>query len=229
MAVTAQAQTRSRPSMTVQVTDALGNPVEGVHVRAYGSADRNGTTDAEGMLVLRNIPAGPMRLRFEREGFVPLERDVVNPQSGRALRVEVTLTAASPEKVRDLDDPPRPTAPPIRPEQLQPRIVSIPDFIEKNFVGRAPRKDSILGCAAAATTTLFQLREPLADHTHASADEILYVVAGEGTLRVAGRDQPLSAGLYALVPRGVAHAVTRRGSNPVVLLSVTAGEPCQTM
>ena len=75
------------------------------------------------------------------------------------------------------------------------------------------------------TTQLLQLREPLGEHAHANVDELIYVVGGEGTHRITGVDVPLSAGVLATVPRGTSHSITRRGRNPLVLLSITT-EPC---
>ncbi|MGH9314551.1 MAG: cupin domain-containing protein, partial [Vicinamibacterales bacterium] len=102
----------------------------------------------------------------------------------------------------------------------------IPDFIDQNFLGRAPRKDSVIGCAPTSKTTLLQLREPLGEHTHADGDEVLYVVAGEATHKVGGRETRIEPGTYSLVPRGVPHSITRRGTNPIVLLLVETGQPC---
>jgi quercetin dioxygenase-like cupin family protein len=72
-----------------------------------------------------------------------------------------------------------------------------------------------------------QTKEPVAEHTHADADEIIYVVAGEGSHRIGGRDLALAAGSFALVPRGTAHTLTRRGSRPLIFLSTLSGPPCQ--
>jgi mannose-6-phosphate isomerase-like protein (cupin superfamily) len=104
--------------------------------------------------------------------------------------------------------------------------VSIPDFLEENLIAREPRKASRLGCTAGGTATLVQLREPLAEQAHEDVDEVLYVVAGEGTLRVGGREFRLQPGTYGLVPRGHAHTIGVRGSKPLILLSVAAGAPC---
>ena len=70
------------------------------------------------------------------------------------------------------------------------------------------------------------LRDPLAEHTHDDADEAIYVVAGEGTQHIAGRDVPLSPGTLAMVPRGTPHTITRLGTKVLVLLSVLSGPPC---
>jgi mannose-6-phosphate isomerase-like protein (cupin superfamily) len=105
--------------------------------------------------------------------------------------------------------------------------VSIPAFLDKNFIGRDPLKESVLGCTPDATTRLLQLREPLAEHTHADLDETLYVVAGEGTVRANGESIPVAAGSMSVVPRGVAHSIERRGKNPLIVLSTLSGAPCK--
>jgi mannose-6-phosphate isomerase-like protein (cupin superfamily) len=103
--------------------------------------------------------------------------------------------------------------------------MSIPAFLDKNFIGREPLKESVLGCSGAATTRLLQLRDPIAVHTH-DIDEILYVVAGDGAVKLRDETTVVHAGSLAVVPRGVPHAMERRGKNPLILLSVLAGAPC---
>ena len=104
--------------------------------------------------------------------------------------------------------------------------VSIPVFLEKNFIGRDPLKESVLGCTPDATARLLQLREALASHTHAGLDEILYVVAGEGAFFIAGQSTAVTPGYLSVVPRGVQHAIERRGKNPLIVVSALVGAPC---
>jgi hypothetical protein len=54
---------------------------------------------------------------------------------------------------------------------------------------------------------------------------MLYVVAGDA---LPGRQDALSvtSGWFGIVPRGVEYSLTRKGRNPVVLLSIVAGRPC---
>ncbi len=42
---------------------------------------------------------------------------------------------------------------------------------------------------------------------------MLYVVGGDGTLRLDGRDVQVAAGSFAVVPRGTDYGFTRRGRN----------------
>ena len=74
---------------------------------------------------------------------------------------------------------------------------------------------------------LLQLRETLASHTHASLDEILYVVAGEGAVYIQGQSTFVTAGSLSVVPRGTSHSIERRGKNPLIVLSALVGAPCQ--
>ena len=74
---------------------------------------------------------------------------------------------------------------------------------------------------------LWQVREPWDNRQHPDAEVMLYVVGGEGTVRLDGRDTPLQAGSFAQVPRGTSYSLARRGRNPVLLILATlVGEGC---
>jgi mannose-6-phosphate isomerase-like protein (cupin superfamily) len=107
-------------------------------------------------------------------------------------------------------------------------IVSVPAFLEKNFIGRDPIKESVLGCTPDVTTRLLQLHDALASHRHANLDEVLYVVAGDGMVRLENRQTPVAAGSLTIIPRGVPHEIERRGKNPLILLSMLSGAPCRS-
>ncbi len=211
------------------MTDFSGNPVAGVVVKMTGTTAREGKTDANGALSFANLRAGAVRLHFEHERFVTLERDVTVRASG-SMPVDVTLTAAPPPPK---PDPPPPAPVPVKPAITRtterPRTTNVPNFIEANFIGRSePRKDSNVACMGTATGTLIQLRDPIPEDSHANADEMLYVVAGEATLKVSGKDEVLEAGAFSTVPMGTTYSLTRRGRNPVVILSIVSGEPCRS-
>lgn len=216
----------ARPNINVTVTNMSGEPVEGATVRASGPVEREGATDANGTVLLRNMTGGTYRLRFEHDGFVTLERELTH--GARAANVSVALNAApskpvaEPEPAPKVDAPAAPALPPAGP----PTFVSIPDFVEKNYVGSAPALSSPVGCVPSASSKVVQLREPLAEHTHQNADELIYVVAGEGTHKIKGNDIPLDAGTFVTVPRGTPHSITRKGRNPIIVLSIIT-EPCQ--
>jgi hypothetical protein len=212
-------------AVNVQVTDGAGLPLANVQVTAQGPVSRDGATAADGSVRFANMRAGAYRLRFVREGSITLERDVT-VRSTEPLLVDVTLSAAPP--------PPKPVEPP-KPAPTttasdkslgppaEPKITPIPTFLEKNFIGREGRKDSPLGCTTTAAATLVQLREALLNQTHDDADEWIYVVAGEGTLRLGTADQRVQAGTLALVPHTVAHGLLPGGRNPLIFVSILSG------
>jgi quercetin dioxygenase-like cupin family protein len=69
------------------------------------------------------------------------------------------------------------------------------------------------------------MRQGVAQHVH-GGDEIVYVVAGEGTVRVGETPTPVRAGSLVVVPNGVGHAFERGGKNPLIVVSTLIGAPC---
>jgi mannose-6-phosphate isomerase-like protein (cupin superfamily) len=137
--------------------------------------------------------------------------------------VDVVLTPAPP--------PPPPPPPPPAPVPTvvpsgPPVSVNIPDFLDRNFIGRDPIKESILACKPAEIVRLLQLRDNMASHVHDKVDEVLYVVAGEGAVKIGDQVMTMKPGSLAVVPLGTAHAVERRGKNPLILLSTLSGATC---
>jgi mannose-6-phosphate isomerase-like protein (cupin superfamily) len=145
----------------------------------------------------------------------------------QAADVSVALTAApsKPAPVAPAPQPP-PPAPARTPKAVEPHNLSIPDYLDKNLIGSEPVRTSLLACAEGGTAVLLQVRDPLSDRQHAEADELLYVVAGSGILRMRNQDTKMAPGHFALVPRGMTHSLRRDGRNPMIALSVMAGPPC---
>jgi mannose-6-phosphate isomerase-like protein (cupin superfamily) len=105
--------------------------------------------------------------------------------------------------------------------------VNLPDFIERNLITNTqPQKVSEISCSGVGQTVLWQVREPWDKRQHADADAMLYVVAGEGTLRLGTTDVAVEAGGFTQVPRGTTYSITRRGRNPLILLAMLVGQPC---
>jgi mannose-6-phosphate isomerase-like protein (cupin superfamily) len=223
-AATPRPQRRSvgNAAFAIMVTDPSGAPVGDVKVTLTGPVSREARTE-RGRIAFENLPTGSYVVRFEREGFFSLEREVV-ARGGAPIDVKVTLTPEPP--------PPPPPVPVVPPKPPAPAVTAEPvgidmtTFIEKNYVGRGAGKTSALACAAGGGATLIQVKDPLIEHTHADADEFLYTIAGEGSVRAGGRDQPLRAGFFMMVPRGVPHIIVAVTRNPLVLLSIKAGEHC---
>ena len=90
-----------------------------------------------------------------------------------------------------------------------------------------PVAERQLGCSGATASRLVRVNDSLAVHSHADADEVLYIIAGEATLKLGDKEQTLAPGWFSLVPRGMSHSLTKRGRGPVLLLSSVSGPPCQ--
>jgi mannose-6-phosphate isomerase-like protein (cupin superfamily) len=225
----------SPPSTTVflHVRDTSARPLAGVRVLVDGTTSGEFTTDGEGVVRLQSMRDGPYHLRFEKEEFVAQERDLTL-RRGEPDVIEVALAAAPPPPAPPPLPPPAPPAAASTPAVTSPppaagdqRTVSIQTFLDRNFIGREPMKESILGCTPSATTRLLQLRDGLAEHVHGDIDETLYVVAGEGALLVPGHPaSQVAPGSLSIVPRGAPHALERRGKNPLIVLSILSGAPC---
>ena len=222
-------------TLAIMVTDPDGAPLGNVKVSVTtlagagkggaAPAPREGRTEA-GRLAFENLPAGAYRLRFDREGFVPLERELT-ARGAAPIDVKVALTPAPQPPPPPPPPAPAPASPPpaaaLSPDPL---AIDMTAFIEKNYIGRADSKTSPLTCTTGGPAVLLQVKEGVADPPRPDADEFLYVIAGEGIGRAAGHDQPLRPGTFMMIPRGVARTLAAAGRAPLIVLSIRAGEKC---
>lgn len=228
----APAQARPRVaanlSLWLFVTDNEGRNLEDVTVSLTGPVDRELKTPGDTGLRFTNLRAGTYRARFAREGFHTFEKEIIL-RAGTTPEIAVTLTTAPPPPTppAPAPEPPPPAAAPPLPPPGTPKTLSLPDFIEKNFIsGREPHKENIVGCSGVGQAVLWQVRDPWEGRQHASVDGMLYVVGGEGSITIDGRDVSVTAGSFSVIPRGTTYGFTRRGRNPLIVLAVLAGAPC---
>jgi len=220
----------ARTAMLLTVTNPTGQTLPGVAVSLSGPLTREGTTDASGQLRFTGVRAGTYRARFSGEAVVTFEREVV-VAAGRTADVDVSLNPAEP-KPAPAPPPPPPPPPPPAPAPVgpagQPRTASLVDLAEKELIGRnVPRRESLVACSGNTRSTLLQLNQEQTQRVYEGAESTLYVIAGEGTVKMAGRDLALSPGSLVSVPRGTGYALSRRGNRPLILLSLLSGEPCE--
>ena len=215
---------RATATLAVVVTDTAGAPVGEVLVTVDGPTKRSARTEG-GRIAFENLAPGAYRLRFEREGFITLERELT-ARGGPPIDVKVTLAPVPPPP----PPPPQPEAPeppaPAVETDAKPVAFDLPDFIEKNYIGREPAKTTDMACAGSGTATLIQVKDQLEHHAHSGADEFLYVIAGDGSIQIAERSEPLHAGMFVMIPRGVAHSIAVSGRRPLVIMATRAGEGC---
>jgi quercetin dioxygenase-like cupin family protein len=209
--------------LTVQVTNTFGQAMDGVRITAAGPVARDGITEAGGMIRFAGMRPGEYRLRLEKEGLVTLEKDV-SLAAGKSIAIDATMTDAP--KPPPPPPTPAPSAAPTGPPG-EPRVMSISDFLDKNLIGgREPLKQSVLGCSGVQRSVLLQVRDPLQEQTDDQLDQTLYVVAGQGTLKLGGREHTLSASSFAIIPRGTPYSLTRGKSNALIVLLSRANESC---
>jgi mannose-6-phosphate isomerase-like protein (cupin superfamily) len=217
-------------TLDVRVTDRTGTPEEGVTVTLEGPASREGLTNASGVIQFRTLGAGTYRVRATHESFVTLEKEVTVRAGAAPSPIEFALSFAPPPPPPPAPPTPPPAAPASTPTPAvkagDSRVLSIADLAEKSLSGRDPFKWFPVACSGLNATQMLVLRETLATPANPMVDEMLYVVAGEATLSLNGRDQVIGSGWYAMVPRGMPHTLTRRGRNPAIVLSTLGGEPC---
>jgi mannose-6-phosphate isomerase-like protein (cupin superfamily) len=211
---------------TITVTDLSGAPLSEVEVTLTGSIDRSGSTATNGSVKFDGLRPGTYRLRFQKEGYVLFERELDVRAKQPAPNPSIAL---SPAPAPPAPAPPEPSepSPPALPPPGKAITVNVPDFIEQNFIASTePQKVSEVGCSGLAHTMLWQVREPWDNRAHDTADAMLYVVGGEGTVRLGTSDLAVRAGSFVQIPRATTYSVTRRGRNPIILLATLVGEPC---
>lgn len=211
-------------TFAVFVTDPSGTPVTDVRVTMTGASERTSRTEA-GRIVFEGLPAGTYRFRFEKDGFVPFEKELA-ARGTAPIDVKVTLTPVPPPPAPPAAPPAPPPSAPSRSVDVKPVVLDMPAFIEKNYVGRSGGKTTILGCSTGGLSTLIQINDTIATHTHADADEIIYVIAGQGMATLGERQESLGPGVYLMIPRRLAHAFTAGPKKPLVMISTRAGEAC---
>ena len=224
------AATTAKPgSLALTVVTESGATLQGAAVSVRGAVDRQALAGADGVATLLNIPPGTYRARISREGYVTFEKEVTIRAGARATS-EAALTAAP------AAPPPPPPAPKETPKptpSAEPRgpvgaakVLSLTDLAERMLSEQGPLVEREIGCSVATASQLVLIRETLTSHTHADADEMLYVLAGDATLKIADKDTQVSAGWFGIVPRGSAHAITKRGRNAPIVLAIRSGQPC---
>ena len=215
------------------VTDRAGVPIENVTVSLSGPVERELKSPASGPTRVQGLRPGTYRVRFTREGFITFEKELVWRAGTAAPEIAVTLNAAPAPPPPPPPPPAAPApAPPATPESRlpppgTPKTMGLPDFIENNFIpSRDAHKENIVGCSGDGQAIVWQVREPWDGRQHPAADAMLYVIGGDGTLKMGGSDITLAAGSFAVVPRGTTYGLTRRGRNPLIILAVLSGAPC---
>ena len=212
--------------MAITVTSPQGATISGVQVALMGPTERGGETDGSGQVNFPGLQAGTYRLRFSGDKVTAFEKEVA-VAAGRIANVDVTLNPAPEPKVIEKTVPAPAPAAAVTGPKGQPVTYAIGDLLEKEFIRGQPRRETLLSCSGSERAAMIQLNEPLPERLYENADAIYYVLGGEATLMVNGKETKLGLNGFASVPRGTAHSFAKRGNRLLVLLSVLSGEPCE--
>src|SRR5206468_1097422 len=143
--------------------------------------EREGDTDESGTLHFTNVRAGAYRVRFSGSRVITFEREIT-ARAGQTTDVDVMLNLAPMHEPPVAIAPPPPPAPPppsARPAvgpAGQPKVVSILDLLDSEFIGRTPRRESQLGCSGNARARMIQLNEPQPERLYDHAESFYYVL-----------------------------------------------------
>ena len=216
--------------MAFTVTTPQGATLPGVRVELIGGSDRSGETNSSGQVTFPGLQAGTYRVRFSGERVISFEKEITL-RAGQVGNFDITLNAAA--------APPPPPPPPPPPERDEapapqvgpagePRNLSIVDLIERDLIpNNQPRRDTLVSCSGNTRSTLVQLNQDQPQRLYDTAEVTYYVVAGEGSVKMDGRDIAIGAGSFVSIPRGTAHAIGRRGRRPLIMLATLSGTPCE--
>jgi mannose-6-phosphate isomerase-like protein (cupin superfamily) len=215
--------------MAITVTDMRGATIPNVHVEMSGPTNRMGETDNSGQLSFPGLQAGTYRLRFSGEPVTSFEREVTL-RAGQIADLDVTLSAAPPKPEAPAPTPAPPAAPaaPLVGPSGQPQVTSLYDLAEKELRAKQPRRELLVSCSGNTRSTIvFIGSQEQPQRIYEDAEVSYYVLGGEATFRVGGKDAALQAGGYVAIPRGTPFSIARRGNRALSLLSVLSGSPCE--
>jgi mannose-6-phosphate isomerase-like protein (cupin superfamily) len=212
--------------MAITATSPQGATLAGVRVSISGPTERSDQTDTSGQLTLPSLLTGTYRIRFEGEKVTAFEKEVT-VQTGKVTEVDVMLNPAPEPKIVVAQAPPAPAASAPQGPKGQPLQVGVVALLEKEFVKDQPRRESLLSCSVNQRTTMIQLNKALPERLYEDADAAYYVLGGEGSIQLNGKNTQLATYDFVSVPRGTSHSFTNKGRRALVLLAVLSGEPCE--
>ncbi|HSS76168.1 MAG TPA: cupin domain-containing protein [Thermoanaerobaculia bacterium] len=62
-------------------------------------------------------------------------------------------------------------------------------------------------------------------HAHSGMDKVYHVLAGSGVFLLAGRDEPMAAGMMLIAPEGMMHGIRNTGKERLLVLAILAPSP----
>ena len=199
---TAAASTSARGGIALTVTDMRGMTLPGVAVDVTGVTARQGQTDAAGQVNFPSLPVGTYRLRFTGEAVTAFEKEITLT-SGRPTTLDIALAPAPApreiiKEIAPAAPPPSLPAPPAVGPAGEPQLLSLYDMAERELKSKQPRRELLVSCSGNLRSTIVFLNTPpeQPQRLYDGAEVSYYVLGGEATFHVGGKDSVLNAGGY---------------------------------
>ncbi|HEV7508250.1 MAG TPA: cupin domain-containing protein [Thermoanaerobaculia bacterium] len=62
-------------------------------------------------------------------------------------------------------------------------------------------------------------------HGHSGMDKVYHVLVGSGVFLLAGREEPMTAGMMLIAPEGVMHGIRNTSTERLLVLAILAPSP----
>jgi mannose-6-phosphate isomerase-like protein (cupin superfamily) len=62
-------------------------------------------------------------------------------------------------------------------------------------------------------------------HAHSGMDKVYHVLAGSGVFLLAGREEPMEAGMMLIAPEGMMHGIRNTSTERLLVLAILAPSP----
>ncbi len=105
-------------------------------------------------------------------------------------------------------------------------LKNLEQWLDENKIAKEENIKVVpLSRSARSTNLLVQIRDREPLHLHADSDITVFLLRGEGELRIGKQTQPVKAGDVLHIPRGAVHAYINRGPEPAAAFVVYSPAP----
>lgn len=100
-----------------------------------------------------------------------------------------------------------------------------------------PEEHAVYGSERMGKSTLFESERLLVGlnafepgqehklHAHSGMDKVYHVLAGSGVFLLAGREEPMEAGMMLIAPEGMMHGIRNTSTERLLVLAILAPAP----
>ena len=200
-------------------------PIGGVHVSVAGLSDRSGDTNDSGQINFVGMQPGTYRALFESPKVKSFEREItVRSGQTNGGRCDAESCAASARAAAPA--PAEPAAANVGPVG-SPQMASVPDVLGREFIGKMPRRETLLSCSGNTRTMMIQLNDPLPERLYDDAELRTTSSAGRAPRKSAAAKRRSHQQLLSVPAEHGALVRTSRQPSADSARRCLSGEPCE--